>query len=252
MEQFSIHESYALTQPVVVAVNSKMCKDLEHENLYQLLDGANIVFVELSPDTLILSEVFHIAEIAKGKGALTIAVFTEPFSSECELTKELKNAFDSIVLISREAFHTISDNVFTNAVKSISGVVLASGDNDINLDIEDLKTVMCHHGLALMGVGEYTGENTAHIAMHNAINSVNNANFIKNASGVLVHFTMHPEFPYMEIASAMDVIHDSVDESVDVIFGTTTDDNLPIDFIRVTLVVTGFEKRSISAVNNVY
>lgn len=252
MEQFSIIES-ALTQPVVAAINADMCKDIEYENLHQLLDGANIVFVELSPETLILCEIFHIVEIAKDKGALTIAVFTEPLASELELTKELKNAFDSIVLISREAFHTISDNVFTNAVKSISGVVLASDDNDINLDMEDLKTVMSHYGLALMGVGVYTGDNAAVKAVSNALTSLKADDvLITNTRAGIVHFNLHPQFPFMEIASVMDVVHQSFDYSADIIFGTTTNNKLPVDYICVTIVATGFEKRSISAVNNVF
>lgn len=254
MEQFSIVESSALTQPVVAAVNSVMCKNLEHENLHQLLDGANIVFVELSPDTSMeIAGVLHAAEIAKDKGALTIAVFTEPLASELELTKELNNAFDSIVLISREAFRSIPGNVFTNAVKSISGVVLASGDNDINLDIEDLKIVMSHYGLALMGAGEYTGDNAAVKAVSNALTSVKADDvLITNARAGIVHFNSHPEFPFREIASAMDAVHQSFDYSADIIFGTTTNDKLPIDYICVTIVATGFEKRSITPVNNVF
>jgi cell division protein FtsZ len=73
---------------------------------------------------------------------------------------------------------------------------------------------------------------------------------VTGALGVLVHFSMHPEFPFMELSEAMNVVHTSVDESADVIFGTTTDESLPKDFIRITLVATGFEKKAAMGINN--
>lgn len=152
MQPFSITESSTLTEPKVVVVSVEMSKDLTYENLHHLLDDTQLVFVELKLDTLIkMDKLLNIAKISKEVGALTIAVITKPFTSECQLPEELKNAFDSIVGISSETFHSITDNVFNYAVKSISGVVLASGDNDINLDFIDLQTVMSHQGLALMG-----------------------------------------------------------------------------------------------------
>jgi len=73
---------------------------------------------------------------------------------------------------------------------------------------------------------------------------------INGAMGVLVHFHMHPDFPLLEINEAMNVIDESADEDADVIFGTTTDVNLDMDYIRVTLVATGFEKELNQAGSN--
>jgi len=177
---------------------------------------------------------------------------------------ELKNESDCIVVIPndkllsiidpklgiKESFKIV-DSVLARAVSGTSGVILASGDNDINLDFADLKTVMSHRGLALMGVGEYKGENAAYEAIKNAIESPLLDNMsVNGALGVLVHFSMHPEFPFMELSAAMDVVHNSVDESADVIFGTTTDESLAKDFIRITLVATGFEKKAAQGINN--
>lgn len=75
---------------------------------------------------------------------------------------------------------------------------------------------------------------------------------LANAQGIMVHFHMHSEFPFMEISSAMDLVQKSFDYSADIIFGTTTEDELPIDCICVTIVATGLEKRSTLAVNNVF
>ena len=244
-----------------------------YEDLARALAGADIVFVAagLGGGTGTGAAPI-IAKIAKEVGALTIAVVTKPFSFEGKKRlklaedglNELKNESDCIVVIPndkllsiidpklgiKESFRIV-DSVLARAVSGTSGVILASGDNDINLDFADLKTVMSHRGLALMGVGEYQGENAAYEAIKNAIESPLLDNMsVNGALGVLVHFSMHPEFPFMELSAAMDVVHNGVDESADVIFGTTTDENLDKDFIRITLVATGFDKKAAMGINN--
>lgn len=244
-----------------------------YEDLARALEGADIVFVAagLGGGTGTGAAPI-IAKIAKEVGALTIAVVTKPFSFEGKKRlklaedglNELKNESDCIVVIPndkllsiidpkmgiKESFKIV-DSVLARAVSGTSGVILASGDNDINLDFADLQTVMSHRGLALMGVGEYKGENAAYEAIKNAIESPLLDNMsVNGALGVLVHFSMHPDFPFMELSAAMDVVHNSVDDGADVIFGTTTDESLPKDFIRITLVATGFEKKASMGINN--
>ena len=205
-----------------------------------------------------------VAQIAKEVGALTISVVTKPFKFEGnkriklaeEGLEELKKESDSIVVIPNDKLLTIIDRklglkdsfkivdgVLAQAVSGTSGVILSSGENDINLDFADLKTVMSHKGMALMGVGEHEGENAAYEAIKAAIESPLLDNMsINGAMGVLVHFKMHPEFPMMEIAEAMDVVHDSAHDDAEVIWGTSTDANMPQDYIKITIVATGFEK----------
>jgi cell division protein FtsZ len=60
--------------------------------------------------------------------------------------------------------------------------------------------------------------------------------------GVLVHFNIHPEFPFFEMAEAMEVVEESADNDATVIWGTTTDESLPLDYVKITIVATGFEK----------
>ena len=60
--------------------------------------------------------------------------------------------------------------------------------------------------------------------------------------GVLVHFNMHPNFSMIEISEAMNVVRESAHEDADVIFGTSTDHTLAEDYIKITIVATGFEK----------
>lgn len=244
-----------------------------YEDIRRALEGADIVFVAagLGGGTGTGAAPI-IAKIAKEIGALTISVVTKPFTFEGrkrlklaeEGLEDLKNESDSIVVIPndkllsiidpkmgiKESFKIV-DSVLARAVSGTSGVILASGEDDINLDFADLQTVMSHKGLALMGVGEYQGSDAANEAIKNAIESPLLDNMsINGALGVLVHFNMHPEYPFMQISSAMDVVQKSVDESAEVIFGTSTDRDLPIDFIRITLVATGFEKKLSQGINN--
>lgn len=244
-------------------------------SLRKTLEGADVVFliVGLGGTTSIYVAPI-IAKIAKSVGALTIGVASKPFTIEGEtclanaeeaLEKLTKNT-DSIVVIQNdkllsimneewllpEAFQFV-DGVFERVLKGISGVILRSGEEDINIDYTDLRTIMTNHGFASVGIGEYQGNNAAYEAINDAIKfPMVDSVSIKNASGVLVHFSMHPEFHFMELSAAMEVIHKSVGERADVIFGTTTDKSLPLDFIRVIVIATGVDKSPMLAVNNVY
>jgi cell division protein FtsZ len=236
-----------------------------YEEIRAALEGADIVFVAagLGGGTG-TGAAPVIAQIAKEVNALTISVVTKPFAFEGRKRmklaeaglEELKKESDSIVVIPndkllsiidrklgmKESFKIV-DDVLSRAVSGTSGVILSSGDNDINLDFADLQTVMSHRGMALMGVGEHQGENAAYEAIKSAIESPLLDNMsINGAMGVLVHFNMHPDFPMMELSEAMDVVHESAHEEAEVIFGTSTNASLPVDFVRITLVATGFEK----------
>ena len=247
-----------------------------HDKLRTILDGADIVFIAagLGGGTG-TGAAPVVAQIAKEIGALTIAAVTKPFKFEggkrAKLAEkglnDLKNECDSVIVIPndkllsiidkhlgmRESF-MIVDSVLALAVSGASGVILSHGDNDINLDFADLQTVMCHRGMALIGVGEHQGENAAYEAIKSAIESPLLDNMsINGAMGVLVHFHMHPEFPIMEMTEAMEIVHESANTDADVIFGTTTDDGMPVDAVRIILVATGFEKAlaELSSANNI-
>jgi len=236
-----------------------------YDDIRAALEGADIVFISagLGGGTG-TGAAPVIAQIAKDVGALTISVVTKPFSYEgkkrLKLAEaglaELKKESDSIVVIPndrllsiidrklgiKESFKIV-DSVLAQAVSGTSGVILASGDNDINLDFADLQTVMSHRGMALMGVGEHEGDNAAYEAIKAAIESPLLDNMsINGAMGVLVHFSMHPEFPMLELAEAMEVVHESAHEEAEVIWGTSTDATLAENYVKITIVATGFEK----------
>jgi len=237
------------------------------EDIKNMLDGSDIVFISagLGGGTGTGAAPI-IAQAAKEVGALTVSIVTSPFKFEgrkrTKLAKEgleeLKRESDSIIVVPNEKLLSIVeknlgikesfrmvDDILAQAVGGISKVILSHGENDINLDFADVKTVMSHRGLALMGAGYSVGTNAAYDAAKAAIESplLDNVS-IDGAMGVLVHFDIHPDYPIMEIGEAMMIVEESADEEASVIFGTTTNENMEIDEVKITIVATGFEDKS--------
>ncbi len=235
------------------------------EEIKEALKGADMVFISAGMGGGTGTGAASIvAKAAAEIGALTVGVITKPFMFEGPRrrklaetgTNELKKEANSIVVIPNDKILTIIDrkigrkeafslvdDVLYKAVTGISNMVVNYGENDINVDFNDLKTIMSHQGLALMGVGEIKGENAAFEAVKMAIESPLLDNIaIDGAMGVLVHYTMHEDYPLVEIQESMSIIEEKADEDADIIFGTTTDNSLSPDEIKVTIVATGFEK----------
>jgi len=240
------------------------------DDIKEMLEGSDIVFISagLGGGTGTGAAPI-IAQAAKEVGALTVSIVTSPFKFEgrkrTKLAKEgleeLKRESDSIIVVPNEKLLSISeknmglkesfkmvDDVLSQAVGGISKVILSHGDNDINLDFADVKTVMTHRGLALMGAGYSSGNNAAYDAAKAAIESplLDNVS-IDGAMGVLVHFDIHPDYPIMEIGEAMNIVEESADEDASVIFGTTTNENMAMDEVRITIIATGFENKDVIA-----
>jgi len=237
------------------------------EEIKTMLEGSDIVFISagLGGGTGTGAAPI-IAQAAKEIGALTVSIVTSPFKFEgrkrTKLAKEgleeLKRESDSIIVVPNEKLLSIVeknlgikesfrmvDDILAQAVGGISKVILSHGDNDINLDFADVKTVMGHRGLALMGAGYSSGTNAAYDAAKAAIESPLLDNIsIDGAMGVLVHFDIHPDYPIMEIGEAMSIVEESADEDASVIFGTTTDENMEIDEVKITIIATGFEDKN--------
>jgi len=237
-----------------------------YEEIKSALEGADIVYVAsgLGGGTG-TGAAPVIAQAAKEIGALTVSVVTKPFMFEgrkrAKLAEaglnELKKESDSIVVIPNDKLLSIIekglgikdsfkivDDVLSRAVGGMSQVVLSSGDSDINVDFADVKTVMSHRGMALMGVGQSSGAGAASEAVKSAIESPLLDNMsINGALGVLIHFHIPPACPLSDISEAMEIVYESADEDADVIFGTTTDDGMADDSVKVTIVATGFENK---------
>lgn len=236
-----------------------------YDEIKASLEGADIVFIAagLGGGTG-TGAAPVVAQAAKELGALTVSVVTKPFRNEgnkrMRLAEsglaELKKESDSIVVIPndkllsiipkglgiRNAFRIV-DDVLAKAVGGMSRIILQSGESDINVDFADVRTIMSHRGLALMGVGESAGNQAAHEAIKNAIESPLFDNMsINGAMGVLIHFKMHPDYPMEEMDQALSIVHDTASDEADVIFGTTLDESMEGDKVEITIVATGFEK----------
>ncbi|HFS82748.1 MAG TPA: cell division protein FtsZ [Epsilonproteobacteria bacterium] len=240
------------------------------EDIKSILDGSDIVFISagLGGGTG-TGAAPVIAQAAKEIGALTVSIVTSPFKFEgrkrAKLAKdgleELKMESDCIIVVPnekllavveknlgiKESFKLV-DDILSQAVGGISNVILSHGDNDINLDFADVKTIMSHRGLALMGVGNSAGTNAAYDAAKAAIESPLLDNIsIDGAMGVLVHFDIHPNYPILEISEAMNIVEENADEDANVIFGTTTNPDMGIDEVKITIIATGFESSKTTA-----
>ncbi|WP_187846736.1 cell division protein FtsZ [Helicobacter pylori] len=205
-----------------------------------------------------------IVKIAKEVGALTIAIVTKPFKYEGnqkrkraeEGLKELEQSSDSILVIpndkilltmkknasTTECYREV-DDVLVRAVSGISTIITKPGN--INVDFADLKSALGFKGFALMGIGEATGEDAAKAAVESAIQSplLDDAS-IEGAKSIIVFFEHHPDYPMMAYSNACDFIQDQAHQDVDVKFGQHTNENIPIDHVRVTIIATGSEKNS--------
>ncbi|WP_300796468.1 cell division protein FtsZ [Helicobacter sp. UBA3407] len=265
-----------LTKGLGAGMKPQVGKDAaleSYEELKQFLENTDIVFISagLGGGTG-TGAAPVIAKAAKEVGALTVSIVTKPFRWEGrqraklaeEGYRELKAESDSIVVIPNEKLLSIVDknlglkdsfrivdDVLVRAVNGMSGVILSHSAGDINVDFADVKTVMHHKGMALMGIGESSGADAAKEAIKMAIESPLFDNMsINGAKGVLVHFYFNPDYPLAEISNAMEIVEGNTDPEAEVIFGTTTDSSLERDKVRITIVATGFERDVAQSTSN--
>ncbi len=238
-----------------------------YENIKEALEGSDIVFIAagLGGGTGTGAAAI-VAKAAKEVKALTVSVVTKPFKWEGKRRtalaniglEELKKYSDSIIVIKndrlmdttdanigmKDAFRMV-DNILYQAVNGMSEVILKPGSSDINVDFADVKTIMQHRGMALMGIGKGKGENAARIALENAIKSpLLDEVSLESAKGIMIHWTFNKNLTLFSVTEIMNNINDTIDTNADIIFGTTTDDNLAVDEVKITIVATGFESQA--------
>jgi cell division protein FtsZ len=201
-----------------------------------------------------------IAKLAKEMGILTVGIVTVPFvfegrkrrSQAEEGIERMRNSVDTLLIINndklREMFGNLTlgnafsqaDDVLTTAAKGIAEVISVTGA--INVDFNDVNTVMRDSGVAIMGSAEAEGDNRATIAVEKALASpLLNDNQIQGAKYVLLNITYGAKEVLMdEIADITDYIQDEAGSTADVIWGHGYDESLG-DRISVTLIATGFK-----------
>ncbi len=201
-----------------------------------------------------------VAQVAREAGALTVGVVTKPFVMEGVPRMrnadggiaELKEAVDTLIIIPnqrllavsskettlREAFR-MADDILLQATRGISDLITVPGE--INLDFNDVRTVMLEGGDALMGTGSAVGESRAADAAAKAIRSpLLEEVSIEGARGVLVNISAGSDLKLFEVNEAVSVINEASGSEANIIWGTVLDDTLE-DELRVTVIATGFE-----------
>jgi cell division protein FtsZ len=201
-----------------------------------------------------------VAELAKNKGILTVAVVTKPFTFEGSKRKEvseigydnLKDKVDAIISIHNDrilqiidkktslvdAFKTV-DEVLRQGISGISDLITTHGI--VNADFADVRSIMQDAGTALMGIGRASGENRAEEAAKAAINSPLLELAIDGAKGVLFNITGGSGLGMFEIDEAAKVITKSIDPDAKVKFGAVIDEEMGED-VRITVIATGFDE----------
>ena len=146
-----------------------------------------------------------------------------------------------------EAFK-IADDVLRQGVQGISDLIAVPGL--VNLDFADVRTIMKEQGLAHMGIGRGSGENRATEAAKQAIHSPLLETSIQGAKGVLLNITGGADLGLFEVNEAAELVAQSSDPDVNIIFGAVIDESLE-DEIRITVIATGFEQPSDKASDEV-
>ncbi len=210
-----------------------------------------------------------IAEEARKLGILTVGIVTIPFTFEGKKRKqqaedgiqELKKYVDTILIICNdklreqygdlklsEAFHK-ADDVLTTAAKGIAEIITVTGY--INVDFEDVKTVMKESGKAIMGYAKAEGENRAIEAVKSALSSpLLNDNDIEGASNVLLYITSGKEEISMdEVTEITDYIQKEAKSQAEIIWGNGYDESLGNN-ISITLIATGFDAEKKAQLDN--
>ena len=201
-----------------------------------------------------------IAQTARDMGILTVGIITVPFTFEGRKRRtqaedgieQMRDAVDTLLVINndklREMFGNLSlvnafeqaDDVLAIAAKGIAEVISVTGQ--INVDFNDVNTVMKDSGVAIMGSAEAEGEDRATKCVEQALSSpLLNDNNIEGATYVLLNITYGDKAVLMdEISDITDYIQEEAGSTADVIWGHGHDETLG-EKLCVTIIATGFK-----------
>lgn len=244
------------------AVGRKAAEDHEQE-IAEAVAGADMVFVTAGEGGGTgTGGAPVVARVARAAGALTVGVVTRPFgfegnrrSSQAEAgIAALRDEVDTLIVIPNERLLQISDQNFSileafkaadqvllSGVQGITELIIIPGL--INVDFNDVKSVMKDAGSALMGIGSATGEDRALRAVEAAISSPLLEASIEGAHGVLIFFQGGPDMGIHEINDAATLVREAASPEANVIFGAVIDDSLG-DELRVTVIGAGFDTKA--------
>lgn len=244
------------------AVGRRAAEDHEQE-ISEAIAGADMVFVTAGEGGGTgTGGAPIVARVARDAGALTVGVVTRPFAFEGNRRSQqaesgiesLREEVDTLIVIPNERLLEISDQtlsildafmaadeVLFSGVQGITELITTPGL--INVDFNDVKSVMKDAGSALMGMGRATGEDRALKAIEKAISSPLLEASIDGAHGVLIFFQGGPDMGIHEIHNAATLVREAAHPEANVIVGAVIDDSLG-DELRVTVIGAGFDPGS--------
>jgi cell division protein FtsZ len=230
----------------------------QREQIRAALQGANMVFITAGMGGGTGTGAAPVvAELAKEMGILTVGVVTKPFQFEGKRLRvaeagieQLSQHVDSLIVILNERLQEVlgedvsmrdafkaSNDVLHNAVAGIAEIINCPGL--VNVDFEDVRTVMAEMGMAMMGSAYASGVDRARIAAEQAVASplLEGVN-LSGARGVLVNITASDSLKMREVNEVMNTVRSFAAEDATIIFGAVYDESMA-DNLRVTVVATG-------------
>ncbi len=238
----------------------------DRERIEAMLEGADMVFITAGMGGGTGTGAAPVvAQLAKEKGILTVAVVTKPFPFEgrrrmqvaLKGIEDLSQHVDSLITVPNEKLLSVlgrdvtllnafkaANDVLQGAVQGIADLITAPGL--INVDFADVRTVMSEMGLAMMGSGTARGDDRAQAAAEAAIKNplLEDVN-LNGACGILVNVTAGTNLTMREFDEIGRIIHDFASEDATVVIGTSLDPEMKDD-VRVTVVATGLNRANAS------
>ena len=227
----------------------------------KILDGADLVFLTAGMGGGTgTGAIPVIAEEAKSRGIITVAIVTVPFLFEGRLRKtkaengieKLKPFVNSLIVISNDRLlknsaqdisildaFKLTDDVLKQAVESISDLINSVGD--INIDFADIQTILGYEGYAYMGIGSSSSECKIEDATLDSLSNPLTEAKLTNAKGVIFNICGSEDIGLEDINRSAEIISSKVDSDANIIFGTVIDPSLG-DKVIVTVIATGVDK----------
>jgi cell division protein FtsZ len=231
------------------------------------------------------------SEILKKTKTISIFLITTPFSFEGNKRNRISMKYLRNLKISKNVILTIDnnnlfkviekntgiqetfqiiDNLLIKTIFSIINIIMEYGENDINLDLADIQTILEHKGETIIGYEEIIldnensknvskrildnelikkfdeknikiekNDNPALLSLKKVINQKLLNSKIENSKGIIVKFDTNPNFPLLKINESMEYLESLLKNEVDIVFGTMTNENLSINSVRTTIIATG-------------
>jgi cell division protein FtsZ len=261
--EIKLHLGRTLTEGLGAGANPEVgaaAAEESYEEICEAIRGSHMVFITAGMGGGTGTGAAPvIARAAREQGILTVAVVTKPFAFEGNRRMrvaeggvgQLQEIADTVIVIPnqnlfrvaterttlKEAFK-MADDILYKGVRGVTDLMLVPGH--INLDFNDIKTVMSEMGQAMMGAGEAEGERRAIQAAEQAISSpLLDGISLSGAKGVLINITAsEDDLQLYEVDEAANRIREEVDPEANIIFGTAFDPSLK-GKIRVSVVATG-------------